>query len=231
MNTDKHGCHPERVPPKAGRCEGSQGGNGETLRCAQGDRLTWLVGSLLLCLLASLPLWALQFGRPASDISAGSYTTTPLWEKLDEGTADDDTSVVDSANNPAESDGTGFEVALGSIPDPQSSSGHTVRVRARRNGGARTITLNWRLYQGSTAIIAAKSLTMTDSYQTSSYTLSSAEADAITDYSDLRVRVWGTTSGGGAGSKLRVTWMELETPDAPPSTRNRAVVISQLQGN
>jgi len=190
-----------------------------------------LVAILFLCLLASLPLWALQFARPASDVSTGSYTTTPLWDKLDEATADDDTSVIDSANNPAESDGTGFEVALGSIPDPQSSTGHTVRMRGRRNGGARTITLNWRLYQGSTAIIAAKSLTMTDSFQTSSYTLTSGEADSITDYSDLRVRVWGTTSGGGAGSKLRVTWIELETPDAPPSTRNRAIVISQRQGH
>jgi len=171
-----------------------------------------------------------QFGRPSADVSTGSYTPTPLWQQLDEATADDDTTVVDSANNPGETDGTGFEVALGSIPDPQSSSGHAVRVRARRNGGARTITLNWRLYQGTTAVISAKSLTLTDSYQTSTYTLSGAEADAISDYSDLRVRVWGTTSGGGAGSKLRVTWIELETPDAPPSTRNRAVVISQRQG-
>jgi hypothetical protein len=179
----------------------------------------------LLCFLC-LPLFAAQFGRPSADISAGSYTPTPVWQQLDEGSADDDTSVVDSANNPGESDGTGFEVALGSVPDPQSSSGHVVRVRARRNGGARTITLNWRLYQGSTPIIAAKSLQMTDSYQTSSYTLTGGEADAITDYSDLRVRVWGTTSGGGAGSKLRVTWIELETPDAPPSTRNRTIVIS-----
>jgi hypothetical protein len=150
-----------------------------------------------------------------------------VWQQLDEAAADDDTSVVDSVNNPAESDGSGFEVALGSLPDPQASTGHVVRVRARRNGGARTITLNWRLYQGATAVIGAKSLTMTDSYQTSTYTLTSGEADAITDYSDLRVRVWGTTSGGGAGSKLRVTWIEFETPDPPPSTRNRAVVISR----
>jgi hypothetical protein len=171
-------------------------------------------------------MWALQFGRPSADVSAGAYTPTPVWQQLDDAAADDDTSVVDSANNPAETDGTGFEVALGSIPDPQSSTGHIVRVRGRRNGGARTVTLNWRLYQSSTAIAAAQSLTMTDSYQTSSHTLSSAEADAITNYSDLRVRVWGTTSGGGAGSKLRVTWIELEMPDAPPSTRNRAIVIS-----
>jgi hypothetical protein len=196
----------------------------ETRRTKHVARCTFLT---LLCLAAVLPLWALQFGRPSADISAGSYTPTPVWQQLDEGSADDDTSVVDSANNPGESDGTGFEVVLGSVPDPQSSSGHVVRVRARRNGGARTITLNWRLYQGATPIIAAKSLQMTDSYQTSSYTLTGGEADAITDYSDLRVRVWGTTSGGGAGSRLRVTWIELETPDAPPSTRNRAIVISR----
>lgn len=185
--------------------------------------------ALCLCVSVANPLSAAQFARPASDVAAGSYTPTPLWQQLDEAIADDDLTAVDSSNNPGEADGTGFEILLSALTDPQSSTGHTLRLRGRRNGGGRTITINFRLYQGATPITAAQSFSDgADTYTTKTYTLLAAEADAITDYSNLRVRVWSTTAGGGPASKARVTWIELEAPDAPPpAARNRAVIISR----
>lgn len=76
---------------------------------------------------------ASQFARPSSDIdNTGGYSPTPLWQQMDEVTADDDTTAVNSGPNPNESDGTGFEVTLSSVIDPNSNSGHIIRRMSGR---------------------------------------------------------------------------------------------------
>ena len=49
-----------------------------------------------------------------------------------------------------------------------------------------------------------------------SFTLSAAEADAITEYADLRIKFDITFNAGISGDRnARVTWAELEVPWAP----------------
>jgi hypothetical protein len=178
-------------------------------------------------LLAPLAAAAAQFARPASDVdNTGLYTTAPLWDKLDEASPDDDSTEIVSANNPSEADGTGFEVGLSSLSDPQSSTGHVFRWRAQKQGGGRTVDVSCRLYQGATPVTPARTLTnVGTAYTTDTYTLSGAEADAISDYADLRARCWTAVSGGGPATTSAFTWIELEVPDAPPSQAKPFLVV------
>ncbi len=189
-----------------------------------------LILPMLLCFPPALT--AAQFARPCSDVNnTGSYTATSgtdLWDELDETTADDTTTQVTSATNPAQSDGTGFEVKLCAVSDPQSSSGHILRIRHKKDGG-KTGEAHWRLYQGSTAVSPERStigLQNGNYTNGAAYTLSSAEADAITDYSDLRVRVWSIVSGGGSPTTVSYTWIEFEVPDAPAGSGKLFVITA-----
>jgi len=201
----------------------------QTKNSSLGRALPSFLLSLFYFLVAASPLAAAQFARPDADVSAGPYTTTPLWEKLDDATADDDSTEILSANNPAESDGTGFEVHLSALSDPQTSSGHILRFRAQKQGGGRTLDVSCRLYQGSTAIGPTRTLAnLGTPYTTDTYTLAAGEADAISDYSALRMRCWSSVSGGGPATTAAFTWIELETPDAPPSqSKPYLLVVSE----
>ncbi|MCH8950190.1 MAG: hypothetical protein IIB87_07430, partial [Chloroflexi bacterium] len=134
-----------------------------------------------------------QHARPASDITTGGWGVTPLWDKLDEITADDATTEIQSSNDPLNDL---FEVALSSVTDPLSSIDHTISYRVKMTG-TKTATVDASLYQGLTLVAADAQRTLTTAYQTFSFTLSASEADAITDYSDLRIRLSANSSGAG----------------------------------
>jgi hypothetical protein len=180
----------------------------------------------LFCLSAA----AAQFARPSSGVNnPGTYTVTPLWDKLDESSPDDNTTEIVSDNNVSESDGAGFEVALSTLTDPQSSTGHTLRWRAQKQQGGRTTNVSCRLYQGATPISPTRTLTnIGTTYITDTYTLGAAEVDAITDYANLRVRCWTAISGGGPATSSAFTWIEFEAPDAPaPQSKPFLLVVSE----
>jgi len=147
-----------------------------------------------------------QFGRPASDITVGSWGSTPLWPKLDEASPDDGDLISTTAA------ATTGEVKLSAVNDPNSSAGHVVRLRARATGSGAAERLNtWGLYQGTTAIVTLNSSITRGSFNNYTISLTAVQADAITDYSDLRVRF---TAAQTAGETLEISWIELETPDA-----------------
>jgi hypothetical protein len=73
-----------------------------------------------------------QFARPDADASAGSWTTAPLWSKIDEATASD-TDFIFSNNN---INGDVCEVSLSNVTDPAASTGHVVRYRYRKSASA-----------------------------------------------------------------------------------------------
>lgn len=155
---------------------------------------------------------AAQFGRPSNDVSNNSWSAAPLWEKLDETTTDNETTQISSRTNPASGDF--FEVALSSLSDPQSSTGHVLRYRLLKTQ-AKSIQATVYLYQGSSLIATTPVQSPGSAYTTYSYTLTGAEANSITNYSDLRVRLVPSTSGGGKPGELFATWIEFEVPDAP----------------
>ncbi len=144
-----------------------------------------------------------QYGRPTSDVSTGSWTTAPLYQKVDE-TPYSDTDYIQLTNATSNS----CELGLGSVTDPQVSTGHIVRIRATKVGSG-TITLTGYLYEGTT-LRATISITLTTSFATTTYTLSAAEADSISNYGNLRVRLTGTA--GSTSRYVRVSWIEFEVP-------------------
>lgn len=143
-----------------------------------------------------------QFGRPSTDANLGNWTdegagTTTIYDGIDEITAEDTEKIISGLAPSSDP----YVTKLTTVEDPQSSTGHTVRFRYQKNssGGAQ-INLTVELRQGyvsegspGTLIATVATLTnISNGWTTGSYTLSGAEADAITDYSDLYLRFVAT---------------------------------------
>lgn len=165
-----------------------------------------------------------QFARPDSDISTGSWTGS--YTAIDEVTASDADFITSDDNTSPDT----FECGLSNVTDPVSSTGHIVRWRWRKEAtGGHTINPVVRLMQGATTI-ASKTVAAFDTatFTDDSFTLSGAEADSITDYTDLRLQFEraGDTGGSPSGRRfLEVSWAELEVPNVPTGTR-RIFMIS-----
>jgi hypothetical protein len=161
-----------------------------------------------------------QFGVAWEDDEAAvsASVATPWWSKLDETPFDDGTSQVGPVPG-----GTGFQVKSfrtrlnGPLYDPGVHTGHVVRMRANCT---LQVGSNWKyvlaLYQGGTLIARTDSagLAMTQGWTTYTLSLSTAQAGAITDYADLRVRAGFTQFSSGDGGDAFVSAFEIELPDA-----------------
>ena len=125
-----------------------------------------------------------QFARPTSDASAGTWTASTgsdLYAMIDE-TAASDTDYISTVN------ASTCEVALGSLSDPASSSGHIVRYRLSAEAGGVIV----RLRQGTTTIASWTHSPAPASLTTYTQTLSGGEADSITDYTALKLQFEAT---------------------------------------
>lgn len=125
-----------------------------------------------------------QYARPTSDVSAGTWTASSgsdLYAMLDETVASDADYITTTAASIC-------EVALGTLSDPASSTGHVVRYRIAADAGGITV----RLRQGTTTIATWTHATAPTSLTTYEQTLSGAEADSITNYSALRLQFEAT---------------------------------------
>lgn len=155
-----------------------------------------------------------QFARPDADTDAASWTTTPLWSKVDEADATGDGVEITSD---AVGNGVNTTIAilrLSDVTDPEVSTGHIMRMRWRVST-TKTMAGQLRLRQGTTNIALIEVNHGTTTEIESSYTLSAAEANSITDYSDLNFQIWGTGAGGGPTRSMIVDKVEFEVPDAP----------------
>ena len=136
-----------------------------------------------------------QYARPSSDIAAGNWTASTgsdLYAMIDE------VSASDSDYISGDETATTAEIALSAVTDPVSSASHTISVRARTvSGSGPGEKLDIDLVQGTTVIANAWiNWNPNDStFATETYTLLAAEADSITDYSDLRLRFIVDTLG------------------------------------
>ncbi|UCG49365.1 MAG: hypothetical protein JSU94_06190 [Phycisphaerales bacterium] len=154
---------------------------------------------------------AAQYARPDGTVSATGWTAsgTPAHhEATDEVTPNDDTDYVLAADGVAAT----AELSLTDVTDPQVSSGHIIRFRMMSSGTKGAERCDFILFQGAAEIASLTNQASRDVYTTFEATLTGAEADAITDYSDLRFVI--STSTVDTGEQLRVTWMEFEVPDA-----------------
>ena len=183
-------------------------------------RQACLIVASLLCLAMSAPAFAQQYARPSSTVSTGNYLPVgapTLHEAVDEVTANT-SDYITSANTNEEA-----HLGLGGVTDPNSSSSHI--MRARVNGQERAgQTVQIRLYENSGGTLIATFPIATAArraWEDFSYTLSGAEADSITDYSDLSIRVTNTTA---QNRDLWVSWFEMEVPD--PVSASAPIVTS-----
>lgn len=126
-----------------------------------------------------------QFRRPTADVSGNWHgedaRTTGLYTSIDDDPFND-TTYIESPDSP-----TSTDVAEFSLPatDPETGVGHVLRYRY---GGEGSATLVVELRQGST-VIASWAHVNPAAPALAEQTLSVEQADAITDYADLRIRV------------------------------------------
>lgn len=143
--------------------------------------------------------------RPDADTTVGAWTSTgaTLYEVVDEVSADDgDYIAIVSTQDTC-------ELRLSDVTDPVSSSGHVLRIR--RKSTADGYVLTYDLRQGSTSIkTASVGLSIGGFFTTLEVTLSGAEADSITDYTDLNIQL--------NGKYAQVSWIEFEVPSLQGAT-------------
>jgi hypothetical protein len=142
-----------------------------------------------------------QFGRPSTDTTRDNWveddgTTTDIFDQIDESIADD----ADYIKTQLTPTSDVYVTKLTTLEDPISSSNHVVRFRYRKDAaGGDAIDLITQLRQGyvnegaqGTLIAAQTNNDISGSgWVDGTFTLSGAEADAITDYTDLYLRFVG----------------------------------------
>ena len=84
-------------------------------------------------------------------------------------------------------------IAVGGVGDPESAINHIIRYRVKKVGSS-TTNFSFILVEGTTTIASWSENNVGESYQDGSYTLSAAEANSISNYSDLRLRISATVT-------------------------------------
>jgi len=136
-----------------------------------------------------------QFARPSADTVNTAWveddgTSVNMFQEIDE-TAFDDADYIKTAAPPGANE---YETLLTTVTDPVSSANHVMRWRRRKQpaSGSADINLTVRLMVGAVQITSQADNTLPTSFTSTSYTLSGAEADAITNYADLRLEFVAT---------------------------------------
>lgn len=139
-----------------------------------------------------------QFARPSEDILNENWTkddggTTTIFTQIDEDTRND----LDFIQSPSAPTSDVYVYKLSPVVDPQQSAGHTFKFTYGKDltGGSRIDQLielrQGYVSEGSPGTLIATLLNEPDVDQypiAGIYTLSAAEADLITDYTNLYVR-------------------------------------------
>ena len=165
-----------------------------------------------------------QYGRPDSDIVVNGWLPSSgslLYPMLDEAVPAD----TDYIQRRTSSNDT-CTIGLSNVTDPETGSGHTVRIRARRDNGTIDYTLNIELLQEST-VIASWIETFPDSWTTFTNTLTESQANSITDYTALRLRPTVTNTSGFGTAYAQISWAEFECPDLATTGHAGTAVNSQ----
>jgi hypothetical protein len=177
-----------------------------------------------------------QFALPDADLSNGSFFGVPaaplnLWQNLDDNSETDyiESSGWDAADAGVDS----IQHSLSNVLDPGVSSGHILRLRwsaPTYNGSSYTVQIG--LYQGApfNGILIALSASVVSAAQatptTLAYTLTAAEADSITDYTDLTISITIADNGGANAGDFRAYWAELEVPSTGPAIKKQPADVN-----
>lgn len=156
-----------------------------------------------------------QFARPDSDVSTGGWepqgstAETTLWESLDEvGAANDGVDYIEALNG----ENITCEVGLdSSITDPGGNTGYFLRmtIQGTGSGGPERCMVN--LFEGAIERASSGNFTSRGAWAEQSYELTTAEADSITAFTDLRLKIISSNLGGS--EDMWVTQAFFEVPD------------------
>jgi len=145
-----------------------------------------------------------QFGRPSTDTTRDNWveddnSTTDIFDQIDEASSDD----ADYIKTQLTPTNDVYVTKLTTLEDPVSSANHIVRFRYRKEAtGGDIIGLVTELRQGyvnegtpGTLIATQTNADISGSaWVAGTFTLSGAEADAITDYTNLYLRFVGNAT-------------------------------------
>lgn len=160
-----------------------------------------------------------QYARPDSDITKGNWddpngnNNDVLFDDIDEVVASD-ADYIESPDNPS---AEVCEVGLSDVDDPLGNTDHFVRIRyqAPESGGGGPADIDFTIALMEGAVERASWIEQPNPpsvWATVEKTLSSGEADSITDYTDLRLRFTANKTGGARTTNIDVSWAELEVP-------------------
>ncbi len=140
---------------------------------------------------------------PTADVSnPGGFTNESgggtLWSHIDE-TVPDDQDYLQSPLHPAAAE---CEVAVQAIADPHLSTCHEVDIRYGKDAaGGDNIDITVQLRQGAVVIASQLFQNVGAGFTLGKLALTAAQADAITDYTNLRLHFIANVNGGGGGNR------------------------------
>lgn len=178
-----------------------------------------------------------QIARPDSDVSkenwddaVGGDNDDVLYDEINE-IARNDTNYATSG--PLSSGGDlseTWEVGLSDVADPLTSSNHVLQYVYRKDApGGSQIDLTVKLMQGTTEIASWFHDKIGATATLASQTLSTAQADSITDYNDLRIRFVAEYSNGAGTKSAVITWAQFQVPTTDGTYDCSPVAISSGQ--
>jgi len=147
-----------------------------------------------------------QYARPSTDTTVNSWTTEPLWSKIDEVSYDDGDSIAGPTRKT-----TTATLGLSSVTDPVSEVNHILRIRAYETAG---IVLTVGLYSGTTLIKTWDPGVGNSTFTSYTVALTTVEANNIANYGTLSMALIQTYSSGSGTRKAYVSWAEFEVPNA-----------------
>ncbi len=146
---------------------------------------------------------------PTADVALAGWSN-PTWSVVD------DESDSDYSQAACRLDDQTCELHAGDLSDPVSSADHVITVRAKYStNNSRTGQIKVELYEGTTLRATLALVNVTTSFAPYTYTLSGAEADAMT-YTDIHFKVTGHMNSGGSGTScvLFISSLKFTCPDA-----------------
>jgi hypothetical protein len=166
--------------------------------------------SVLTLLRGAVPQYApATLAPPTADLAnPGGFTNesggAALFSHVNE-TIPDDTTYLQSVLHPA---ATECELAVQAIADPHLSTCHEIDIRYGKDvAGGDFIDITVQLRQGLTVIAAKLFQNVPAGFTLGTLALSAAQADTITDYTNLRLHfIINVNGGGGGGRRGRVSY-------------------------
>lgn len=141
-----------------------------------------------------------QTARPASDNTAGGWTTAPLYAKVDESTPSDTDYISSSGGLPE------CKLVLYPLQTPTSRDGHILKIRGKATSA--NSKLRVRLYVGST-VIHERTIFLSTNWGVYNIDIPKGDAEDITSYTGLMVGLYVPPLGG---SSIQVSWVALQVP-------------------